>query len=228
MKKLENYVTSGDYGEFYAEWYEKIRMHVRFKNWFNDADVDDVTQDIIIDFMNGDYLARFDPNKTFIHRKTGKEVKPKFTTFVYAFVNKKLLGKRDKYNKGCWREGLSVEAKVSTDSETTFLDTIEAVADNYDIEFQDFVSYIEDSLLEVPVTSVGNDFPRLFNIIVKQITEGVPKKFYEETGRNSLVAMDRKGLDRHAIAWELGITTSGVAYMLRNLKKLLLEEMCII
>jgi hypothetical protein len=225
MKKVDNYVASGDYGAFYAEWYDKISLHVRFKGWFNESDVDDVAQDIIIDFMKGDYLARFDPEKTFIHRKTGKEVKPKFSTFVYAFVNKKLLGKRDKYNKGFWREGLSVEAKVSEDSEMTFLDTIEAVADNYDIEFLDFVDYIKESLLEVPVTTVGNDFPRLFDIIINQIINGVPQKFYNETGHT--VDLNRKGLNRHAIAWELNITTSGVAYMLKNLKKLL-TDMCIV
>ena len=210
-------VAPKNYSDFYKIWFPKLRTHIYYKGYFPDDIIEDVTQELMTDFFEGDYLNKFDPDKMFLNKKTGEMSKVKFSTFLYSWTNKKLLGKRDAYKRLFWAEGLSTNKLISdSDNTTTFLDSLGAVADNYQLEFKELVDYIKESLKERKVTSLGNNFPLFFDKIMEHVFSG---------GKTQREFKTKSGLNLSSLAKDLGISTTGVSYMLNKLRVVLKDDL---
>ena len=203
------------YEEFYSIWYVKLKNHVYYKN-FPESIVEDVTQELMLQFLEGDYLNIFDPEKQTINKRTGLPTKVKFSTFVYSWANKVLLGKRDRYRRLFWREGLSSNAPLSNDNEeATFLKNLQAVSDNYQCELDDLIRFIRDGLKKRKVTSIGNDMLLLFDKVLEHVLKGPPEHIKL---KNKIVGFSPK-----ALAMDLGVSNGGLHYMMKSLRTALRE-----
>jgi DNA-directed RNA polymerase specialized sigma24 family protein len=200
-----------DYEEFVAEWEVRIRCIVLNSKAFQFCDVDDIVQELLLSLYQKDYLSLYDPTKG-----------TKFSTFIYNFVSRSILGKRDRYARRVWREGLSLSVQEENDDEITFFDTLEASPETLSSEFIDLVTSIYKQLKETPVTSAINDFPRLFSSIVQQIVFGISPECIIVLGEEEASKSGRFGINRKALAYDLGLSESSVSVMLKNFSELAL------
>lgn len=193
--------ASKTYDDFVRDWGDRIKSLVASKQCFDDVEVDDITQDLLFEFFQKDYLMVYDPTL---------ENASKFSTFVFNFVNKRLLGKRDKVNRRRHVEGLSMNAVVSNSEgdEVELGELFQAPADWITLEFKDTVHVIYDELKQIPNTSTVKDLSRLFLLIVKQVMYGC-------NGQTS----GRHGIDRKLLAKEMGVSESGISIMIKNLRE---------
>jgi len=204
-----------DYNEFCQQWKPDIQRMVVDKKAFQFCDVDDVVQELIISLYEKDVLYAYDSSKG-----------AKFSTFIYGFVSRSLLGKRDKYERKTWREGISLVNKDTRSLPAlkkylpTFNESLEAVPDSISVEFIDLVKSVYQELKNTPVTSAANDFPRLFSSIVQQLFFGLSPECALALGETEAHKSGRYGVNRKALAFELGISETGVSVMLTKLGKL--------
>jgi len=198
-----------DYDEFVAEWEVRIRRIVFNSKSFQYCDIDDVVQELLLSLYQKDYLSLYDPDKG-----------AKFSTFIYNFVSRSILGKRDRYFRRVWREGLPLSVHPEDEGEISFFDTLEAAPETFSTEFVDLVMSIYRQLQETPVTSAINDFPRLFRSIVQQIVFGVSPECISVLGEVETNKTGRFGVNRKALAYDLGISESSVSVMLKNFSEL--------
>lgn len=198
-----------DYDDFCVKWGDRVRNIVVSKGCFELCDVDDITQDLLAEFVSKDYLSVYDPEKG-----------SKFSTFIYNFTNRRLLGKRDRYVKKIWREGLSLSKTLDAETGETFLDNIEDVSVDVSFEFLSTVKSIYRQLLETPVTSTVNNFPKLFSAVIEQMLYGIPESCVLALGEVEADKNGRYGINRKALAFQLGVSESGVSIMLGRLAEI--------
>ena len=201
--------VSRDYDDFCAQWEGRIRRIVLSYNSFQPCDVNDVVQDMMLEFYAKDALGQYDPTRG-----------TRFSTWVHGFVAKRLLGKRDRLVRQAWREGLSLAIHLEDDTEQSLLDLVHTDNPDLSVEFADMVTSVYRQLKKTPVTSVINDFPKLFACIVQQTVYGPSEDCIEALGERQAVKQGHYGVNRKALAYELGISESGVAVMLNRLAEM--------
>jgi len=117
---------ASDYGEFYTEWLPKFKTAV-WKFGFKGPDVDDIVHDLMLEFMTGvgpDGL----PGKPGLERYDPTKGAP--STFVWNFVQPRLLGRRKKARKMASREvPMMMDSVDGEEVEMDFADPINEVED---------------------------------------------------------------------------------------------------
>lgn len=195
-----------DYDEFCAKYERQIRNLVIGYTSFQPCDVDDIVQDLMTDFFVKDALGQFDPT-----------LGTRLSTWVHGFVARRVLGKRDRVMRYLWREGLSLHAALVEEGEHNFLAKLEDAPAEFSAEFLDTVRSVYRQLSETPVTGALNDFPKLFACLVQQIVFGPSEACRAELGERQAASQGRYGVSRKVLAYELGVSESGVAVMLNRL-----------
>ena len=194
-----------DYNEFCAQWESRIERIVMASKFFPPPDVADIVQELMMDFYVQDGLHKYDPTRG-----------AKFSSWVYGFVSKRLLGKRDRAARLAWRESVSLYAELEKETEE-FFDILEAPEYDISIEFIDMVTSVYRQLKALPVTSAINDFPKLFSCIVQQTVYGMSPLCIEAIGEQQAAKMGRHGVNRKALAYELNVSESTISVMLNKL-----------
>jgi len=204
-----------DYDKFLATWEVSIRRIVLSSGSFTFHEVDDVVQELLLSLYEKDYLTRYDSSKG-----------AKLSTFVHNFVSRSVLGKRDRKYRLLWREGISLDMLLASEDEedAALVETLAKAPEQISPEFLNLVVSIYHQLKETPVTSVSNDFPRLFSGVVQQIVYGISPKCIDALGETAANRTGRFCLNRKALAYELGISESAVAIMLQNFRELALVK----
>jgi DNA-directed RNA polymerase specialized sigma24 family protein len=201
-----------DYNKFFAAWEGSIRHIVVTSGSFSRHEVDDIVQELLLSLYEKDYLHRYDPSKN-----------TKLSTFVYNFVIRSILGKRDRVRRLRWREGISLDSLLASEDEETVA-WIEALLsskpDELSPEFINLVVSIYKQLKQIPVTNVSNDFPRLFKGIVQQVIYGISPECVQALGETVAKRTGRFCLNRKALAYELCISESTLASMIKNFRTL--------
>jgi DNA-directed RNA polymerase specialized sigma24 family protein len=206
-----------DYDDFCAHWEDRIRHIVFASNAFKFEDVDDIVQDLMLEFYTNDGLGQFDPTQG-----------TKFSTWVHGFAAKRLLGKRDKAVRRWWREGLSLNEVLADEGEKDFLGELETAPADVSIEFIDMVLSVYRQLKrdkeELEATSPKgvttiNDYPKLFACIVQQILYGLSEETIAAIGEKQASRTGHYGVNRKALAYEMGLSNSAITTMLARLAK---------
>lgn len=190
---FRNISAPKSYEEFLSVWGDYVKAIVKLQNWVLPQNVEDITQEILIDFYSKDYLNKYDPSKS------------KFNTFMANFTNIRLRGKRTQFNRLKSREVYCID-ETREDFNESFISLLGSVSDTYDIEVKELINYIYKKLKKSRVTSQVNNYALLFKLIVKEMCK---KEHNKKTS---------KLIDRKAIAAQLGMTTAGVGLMMNNLR----------
>ncbi len=102
-----------DYTELFRNYHHFVRRRV-IAHGIEERNADDVTSDLLVRFMEKRSLERYDPTLTF--EKAGILRTCSFPTYIGSFVDKHVLGLRDKQNKQRRREPLVCDVPISADN----------------------------------------------------------------------------------------------------------------
>jgi len=207
-----------DYAKFYEQWENRIRNIVVGSREIQFCDVDDVVQDLMTDFYANDGLSEFDSERG-----------TKLSTWVYGFVGKRLLGKRDKALRKTFHEGHSLSEHFDAERDNNFLGFSLISEPESSVDFMDMVTRIYKQLKkdkeeveafrQRPLLPI-NDFPRLFSCLVQQVMYGPAPATVEALGVKQACSQGRYGISRKALAYELNLSDSAVSVMLTRLAKI--------
>ena len=190
-------------------------------NGIDHEDADDITQDLIMQFIAGDYLRIYSPEKQSYYAEAryqdqlksyeaGEiEHKPerfsgKFSSFVWEFVRRRLMGMRDKSNrvKSTMRSlDYCVEVSEAEDAESSlliFFGLQDAQFQN--VELRQWLQRFYKMLVEMATPTTTRNFPELFESIIDDA-------FHRP-----------EGFSREAYAQKKNITVSAVSMQLRELR----------
>ncbi len=106
-------VVPSDYAELFTEYHHFVRRRVLALG-IEERNADDVTSDLLVRFMEKRSLEQYDPTLTF--EKAGMMRTCSFPTYIGRFVDKHVLGLRDKQNKQRRREPLVCDIPITIDS----------------------------------------------------------------------------------------------------------------
>jgi hypothetical protein len=200
-----------DYDKFCVEWEERIKLLVNRSRLFSQSDVDDVVQELLENFYVKDYLEKHDAEKS------------NFSTSVYTFVSTRIKGLRDRQMRQEWREGLSLNDELpdlANGHYAEFIDLLEGKPETVSYEFIDMVKSVYKELQEIPVKSNGNDFSKLFACLVQQVVYGPSPECVEALGEKNVAREGRYGVNRQALAYEMGVCEATISNMLKHLAKI--------
>jgi hypothetical protein len=200
-----------DYTEFCQEWEVRIKSIVMGSNLFSMNDIDDIVQDLLTTYYTKSYLEKYDPEKG-----------ASFATSVYNFVTIRIKGMYDNKQRLHKRETLLLDDDFILDNgdRIKIIDLVESPPENISIEFIDNITSIYRELEKIPVAEDKNYFPRLFSCIVQQLFFGVSEECVEALGEDIVSRSGWHGLNRKALAFEMGVSTTTISRMLARLVNL--------
>jgi len=217
------------YDEFVHLYYPRITRQVRSFAGIRPGDVEDITQIIVMQFIEKDYLNIYDHGKqAMIAEQRNQEnqakfeagdlvyepakLKGKFTSFLYEFVLRRLMGLRDKSNRLFIKEGTSVQQLLEAQDEpgdshisvpVAFTKALGVVDNEYfSIELRQVLKKCHEMLVARTSPTPTRDFPRLFQTMVVET-------FTNEDG----------SFDKKNYADQLGITVSAVSMQIKSLRE---------
>ena len=217
----------GDYVEFVALYASRIKLQVSGFSGIDRDEVDDITQSVIMQFIAGDYLniysadrqshyaeARYQQQQL-LYESGEIDLPPirctgKFSSFVFEFVKRRLMGIRDKTNR-------RVSIMRSLDS---FFE-VEREGDEQEASLLVFVGQVEAEFQNVELRQLlQRAYAHLCSITVPTSTRDFPQLFLQAV----VDAFDRsEGFDREIYARNRGITVSAVSMQVREMR-LYLEQ----
>lgn len=213
--------------EFCAMYYGKIKQQVSGFPGIAYDDVEDATQEIVFQFIAGNYLNVYSAEKQTAYanvryqnllkkyRAGELEYLPerhvgKFSSFVFEFTRLRLMGRRDKTNR-IVATMRSLDNFVETtgdheEGEASLLTVFGADDNEYvNLEVRQLLKRVYVHLANVTTPTNTRNFPELLKCLVND-------------------SMDNEsGLDREAYAARKGITVSAVSMQMRELR-LYLEQ----
>ena len=216
-----------DYNSFVDMFAEPIRRQVTGFGGLDRNDIDDIAQNMLLQFIAGDYLnvysattqnayaeARYNQQMELF--RAGKlDYEPvrhvgKFSSFVFEFVKRRLMGTRDQNNKRIMIMR-SLDAFVNkqdsdeTPARITELSFFGIMDDEYqNIEVRNVLTNAFQYLIRVTSPTETRNFPELFMQMVNDTFEYGEEKF-----------------DRESYAIKKRITVSAVNMQVRELRQLL-------
>jgi hypothetical protein len=210
-----------NYEEFARMYYDTIKRIVSGFTGIDREDVEDYTQEIVKQFVAGDFLkiysadvqsvyaeARYQTQVKEFHQGNRDFMPAKFTgkfpSFLYTFTTRRLLGFRDKFNRRVTTmKSLDsyVDSTESEDQETPLL-VFFGIPDSefQNIETRELLRKAYNYLCKIANATTTRNFPELFITAVND-TFNSPE-----------------GFDREAYAAQKGITVSAVSMQLRELR----------
>ena len=167
-----------DFDLFYEEWGGPVRSAI-FQAGFQQADAEDLHQDIFHDLFRGGYLAKYDPS-------IGA-----FSTYIWGHVKIRIRGrKRDFWRRG-QREFSPALNEDGSDSMPDIPDESDGLADT---ELSMLLDAVNSDLRHLPATE-SKDLARLFRDIVEQVVA---------TGEFSQTDLAHKrGITRQAVSYQI-------------------------
>lgn len=133
----------------------KILAHVKANGYRNEYDAEDVTQDILIRLIEGDYIGRYDASKG--------------TRFSYWIMSKAdLMMKADKAKRYNLSQREDIQDTQDPVYERSYVQDDEIDSVGTRIAIDRFMAYLET----LPKTKT-RDFALLFSTIVEMVDEGV-------------------------------------------------------
>lgn len=160
-------IAPADYSELFAEYYDTVCGLVRKAGIHTDS-VEDVASNILLRFYERDFLAQFDPTKTFTH--DGEEHTAKFSTFLGAFVKTYLRHYYQRQGIESSREPVICDKPVGDGSATLIEVMGHMTEDIHDIDYTDFVSFVNIRLEALPKKPRSpQDLAALFRAVMVQV-----------------------------------------------------------
>jgi hypothetical protein len=208
------------YDEFVAGWYDRVKAIVLAFPGIDKQDAEDITQNIIMQFIAEDYLQIYDADK---QAKIAEQrnadlsaryeagellfkpapVKGKFSSYVYQFVKVRLLGIRDARFRRLDREGLSFDTffEPSQESDSDSSESLTAWVGKVDVEFfnmelRDLLKDIYEKLCKYTQRTPTRDLPVLFQTIVTET-------FMNPDGFNKQQYADSRGITPSAVQMQI-------------------------
>lgn len=175
---VDHAVAPPDYAELHRRYFRYV-VHLVRKNGIPDAYAEDVASDILMRFMERDFLHEFNPDLVFVY--SGVEHKARFKSFLAKFVYTYCKGHRDRYVRRQQREILCLDAPAGDESAETNLDYLarkyhgftdspeHVVVNQLDIDVQ--TAKLRHYLAAVPPRSAFDtcDLTALFDVVARQV-----------------------------------------------------------
>lgn len=219
--RLPGTTVPTDYVEFYSMFHSKIKAQVGAFNGINFNDIEDITNDIIMQFIAGRYLEVYSVPTQQAHAEaryqeqmeqyeagdlTYKPTKHKglFSSFVYEFTKRRLLGIRDRTNRRFQKEGKSLD-QFFEQNEDEEENSLIGLIGHWDHQYfaADLRSLLKNSYKSLEFYTLATDtrnLPELFQAIC------------------TATFMEKDGFNREVYAASKGITVSAVSMQIRDLR----------
>lgn len=208
---IDPHAVPKNYEEMWVEYFSYACGLVQ-RLGIKPASAEDIASEILLRFMERDFLNEFDPKVRRTHR--GVEYRTSFRKFLEVFVEHYVRGKRDREKRiathellicdkadeltgELWVEVHGPHADAGTDS------IIEELAASK-LRVQ-----IRERIAQVPLAG-KRDMLRLYDAVVEQVQDGVVK--------DGVWVDDLKRPDRALIAADFGVSTSAIGARLGELK----------
>jgi hypothetical protein len=215
-----NYIK---YEKNYDQLAEAQRYETVFKAWdgkiskiilsygFSEFDIEDIKQRIFMEFYARRYLDIFDANRS-NGLEGERKGKVQFSTFMYSFIIKRLLGQRTKNLKDHCKNAISYDSTIY-DNEDTVADLIFSKVDDMGAKSQ------EDTILwniefEKTKAALHNKF-RGKGVVVKKRDSGEMQKM--ERSYENLLILIEGGYTKKEIALIFDYSEASVALMIKEL-----------
>lgn len=221
-RQLESGVPR-DYEEFVAKYSATIKKQVSRYDGIQPEDVEDIVQTIIMQFVAGDYLQIYDAGRqsSYAEARYSKQLKKfeageldyrpvrhvgKFSSFMFEFVNRRLMGFRDRSNRyiskmrsleSFFDKDESSEGDVPQLSQYIGIPDAEFI----NIEVRQLLQRAFQHLVDNTNPTETRNFPELFTQIVNDAFMDTQNRF-----------------DRDSYAARKLITPSAVSMQLRELR----------
>lgn len=210
-----------DYEDFVYLYYKKIKDQVSGFVGINFNDIEDITQDIIMQFIAGDYLVIYSVPKQqeyaeirYQHQLaefeagevTYRPVKHKglFSSFIYEFTKVRLMGIRDRSNRRFIKEGKSLDQffeQHEDDEETSLIGLVGHCDGQYSaVDLRNLLDKDYEKLVFYTQVTATRNLPELFHAIV------------------TATFIEKDGFNREVYAAAKGITVSAVSMQIRDLR----------
>lgn len=216
------YTAPKDYEQLFLDYFSYACSLVR-KLGIRSDKVEDTASEILIRFMERDFLPKFDPGVERQHR--GVTYRTSFQKFFAVFVEHYVRGIRDREKRLRHREHLICDMPVPRGNDATqmWIEVHGAPVDGGDVEVLEraVITEVRDYLATVPVRGMRN-FLVLYDHVVEQTTNGVAEKVRRENGEwtsTPIVPMPMWKPDRCMIARDMGVSESAVGAMLAELRE---------
>lgn len=172
-------VAPADYDAFFRDYYDYIVRLAR-KGGIDRDEVEDVAQTIVWRFIDKKMLEQFDGNLVFEYNGVKKPAR--FKSFLGSFVNKYLMGERDKQRRRKTNEVLIMDMPIRNDRAELYGSwgqKFSPLVDGPEIEINDrlheeaTVNIIRKHIATIPRRSAFDtcDLPRLLEEYVRQVRQ---------------------------------------------------------
>lgn len=204
-----------EYDEFVKIWYPRVQNMVWRSRHFTPEQVAEVTQELFLSMLEKDYLNLYDPTRDHVCA---------FSTFVYGYISRLILSKRDKARRMRYREGVSLNtSKNDSDSDNKtrsarHKDAMLAVQDTYSFELDDTLKSVYRAL-HSDGTERGDVLASLLYNIVQQLKHGISAECRAALGEEAANQAGNWGVNRYALAWELGVRPNVITTRLKHLRE---------
>jgi len=172
-----DYVSApADYAELFEIYYDYVVTLVR-RMGIEESRKEDVASEILLRFMERDFLAEFDP--TMVFHYDGQDRPARFKSFLTKFVLIYVRGHKDKQQRQSGRELLICDRPIGANADATWIDVFGDAVDGADadvlavLDEQALVDQLRDYVAAVPRRSQFDtcDLVKLFDAVVAQVRE---------------------------------------------------------
>jgi hypothetical protein len=188
-----------DYTELFEQYWDMVCGLVRKAGI---ADYEDAASEILMKFIERDFLSKFEADKTFT-LPNGATKTTKFSTFLAGFVSKYVLQCRDRQFTRATKEPVHLEQPVGEDATwiEVFASTHLTDETFIDVDYAALVTETREYLASLPIRGT-RDLALVFSMCVE------------------MLYMDGR-IDRKVIAEKLNVSDTAVSLIFKDLREAL-------